>query len=79
MSTIARIRHGVLYAVYDDRWHALLSVIGPAHIQRASEVEYDHGAHQWVAVHRTTGREIARGANRSAVIASEVRWLEERL
>jgi len=79
MSTRARIRSGAVHAVYDDRWHALLCALGPARIERASEVEYDHGARHWVAVHRSSGREIARGANRGDVIASEIRWLEERL
>ena len=56
-----------------------MSAIGRVTIERASEVEYDHDASEWVATHHATGEVIARGVHRAEVIASEVRWLEQRL
>lgn len=79
MSTIAKVRGGELRTVYDDRWAGILSAIGSVTIERASDVEYDHGAREWVATHHATGEVIARGPNRNEVIAAEVRWLELRL
>jgi hypothetical protein len=79
MAAIAKVRSGELRTVYDDRWAGILSAIGKVTIERASDVEYDHGAGEWVATHHATGVVIARGANRSEVIAAEVRWLEERI
>ena len=79
MSTIASVRGGVLRTVYDDRWAPLFAALGKVTIERASEVEYDHRAGEWVATHHATGEVIARGVNRQQVIAAEVRWLEGRL
>ena len=79
MSTIANLRGGVLRTVYDDRWAPLFAALGHVNIERASDVEYDHEAREWVATHHSTGEVIARGVNRSEVIAAEVRWLEERI
>ena len=79
MSTIARVRGGELHMVYDDRWHSLFAALGTVTIERASEVEYDHEAREWVATHHATGEVIARGVHRNEVIASEVRWLEAKI
>jgi len=76
MATIAQTTGGAIRAVYDDRWHSILAAIGRPVIERASEVEYDADAQEWVATYRATGEVIARGPNRAEVIASEVRWIE---
>jgi len=77
MATVARIQNNTLRSVYDDRFHFILAALGSVKIERASEVEFDHAASEWVATSVATGQVIARGSNRSEVIASEVRWLEE--
>lgn len=72
--------HGeTVAAVYDDRFFPILEALGEPVITRASEVEWDHAAREWVATEVNTGREIARGRNRAAVIAAEVEYLERRL
>ena len=79
MSTIASVRGGVLRTVYDDRWAGIMAAIGKVTIERASDVEFDHAAGEWIATYHATGEVIAHGVNRNEVIASEVRWLEERI
>ena len=50
--------------------------LGTLRVQRATDVEFDAATGEWVATHRASGRVIARGANRSRVVAEEVAWLE---
>lgn len=73
------LRGGDAEAVYDDRLAPLYHALGVAHIERATDVEYDPGSREWVATHRNTGTVIATGPVRSNVIKQEVDWLEERL
>ena len=76
MSTRIFNHGGRVTAVYDDRFLPILEALGEPIITRASEVEWDHAAREWVATEVSTGREIARGRNRAAVIAAEVSYLE---
>jgi hypothetical protein len=66
-------------AVYDDRLRPILEALGELHIERATDVEFEESSGDWVATHRATGVEIARGKNRTEVLQQEVRWLEEEL
>lgn len=66
-------------AVYDDRWLPIIEALGSVVIERATDVEWDPVAREWVAIHRETRTEIARGRCRAAVIQAEVAWLESRL
>ena len=79
MATIAKVHGSQVVAVYDDKWAPLMAALGTVTIERASDVEFDHDAGEWVATYHATGEVIARGVNRNAVIAAEVRWLEERI
>lgn len=79
MAEVITISQGTARAVYDDRWRPILEALGPLHVQRASEVEFNHTTGQWEAVEISTGRTIARGHNRAAVIAAEVKHLEGKL
>lgn len=79
MATRIVVCGAVATAVYDDRWLPILEALGPVEIRRATDVEWDPTTQEWVATHRDTGREIARGRNRAKVIHAEVAWLEERL
>ena len=76
MAEVAKVHGSTLRTVYDDRWFSIFSAIGQVTISRASEVEYNHATRQWEARHAATGEIIARGDNRAAVIADEVKWLE---
>lgn len=73
---LIRLAAGEVRAVYSDTWRPLLEALGSLEITRASDVEYDASTGEWYAVHRATGKEIARGRNREQVIREEVRWLE---
>jgi len=79
MATKLKVDGASLTGVYDDRLAPIYAALGTLRVERASEVEYDDGRGEWVAVSVETGEEIACGANRAEVIAAEVRWLEARL
>lgn len=79
MATQIRIKDGIATAVWDDRFRPILEALGTMDVKRASEVEYDPATGDWVARLASTGEEIARGKDRGEVIATEVRYLEERL
>lgn len=76
MSSLIRLTKDGAVAVYDDRLRPILEALGDIEVERASEVEFDPESGDWVATRAGTGKEIARGKNRSEVIAAEVRWLE---
>lgn len=77
MASLVCVRGGAATAVYDDRWLPILEALGSVEIRRATDVEWDPTTREWVATHRETGREIARGRNRAEVIHAEVAWLEK--
>lgn len=79
MATRLVVTGAGLTGVYDDRLAPIYAALGTLRVKRASEVEYDDGRGEWVAVSVETGEEISSGANRAGVIAAEVRWLEARL
>lgn len=79
MATLARIQDGTARMVYDDRFYKIIAAMGTPTITRASDVEFDHEAQEWVATYHATGEVIARGVNRSEVIAAEVVWLEKNI
>jgi hypothetical protein len=68
-----------LAVVHDDRWMPILHALGRVEIERASDVEYDALAQEWVARYRATGEVIARGERRADVIQAEIAWIERRL
>lgn len=69
------VRDGVARSVYDDRFAPIYSALGRGlDVERASDVEFEGGA--WVARLRGSGRVIAVGPARAAVIAAEVAYLE---
>ncbi|MBI4472181.1 MAG: hypothetical protein HY646_05900 [Acidobacteria bacterium] len=81
MATQIKIgRDGVVRAVYDDRFRAILEALGAMRVERASQVEFESATGDWVARRildsDMLGEEIARGKNRNDVIAEEVRYLE---
>lgn len=67
---------GEVRALYSDRLP--LREVGRLTVSRASNVEFDERAQEWVAV-TPDGREIARGRDRDAVIRREVEVLQEAL
>ena len=73
------IRDGRAEMVYSDQWACIARALGAVTIERATDVEYNPAAQVWEARHRETGQVIATGANRSQVIAEEVKFLEGRL
>jgi len=76
MATKAVVSNGIMISVYDDRFRDILEAVGPLHIERATDVEFDGTTGNWVAVHLSTGTEIARGRNRGDVINQEIQFLE---
>jgi hypothetical protein len=79
VSTKIAISGGAAVMVYDDRWLPIVRALGAPAIERATDVEWDSARGEWVATHRATGTEIARGTCRAHVIQAEVAWLEARL
>lgn len=67
---------GSVVAVYNDVLPKLQ--LGSMHVVRASNVEFDPGPQDWVAIDHS-GAEIARGKDRSAVIKEEVRVIEQQI
>jgi hypothetical protein len=70
-------QQGQVHAVYSDKLRGL--GLGELHVERASDVEFNHESDEWEARVRTTGELIAHGPNRDDVIKEEVRVLESRL
>lgn len=71
------VLHGAqAWAVWDDRFRPIYDAMGELNVQRATEVEFDHGTGEWTAWHLASATIIARGKSRSAVIEQEVEWLE---
>lgn len=79
MATVAKIQGGGIESVYDDRFFPLLKALGSVEVRRATNVEFDEAAQEWVATHLESGRVIGRGSNRSEVIRQEVDWLERKM
>ena len=77
MTTKLLIHHGTATMVYSDKFAPIARALGALTITRATDVEYNAAAQQWEAHHRATGRLVAAGPNRAAVIAAEVKFLEE--
>jgi hypothetical protein len=67
---------GSVVAVYNDVLPKLQ--LGSMHVVRASNVEFDPGPQDWVAVDHS-GTEIARGKDRTEVIKEEVRVIERQI
>jgi hypothetical protein len=68
---------GRVRAVYSDKLP--LRSLGPLSVERASSVEFDTVRQVWRATEVGTGRVLAEGPSRDAVIAREVETLEEHL
>lgn len=79
MATKLFVQSGRFIGVYDNRFRALYRALGIVTSERASDVEMDNVTGEWVAIEKATGLEIARGEDRDAVIAEEVRYLETQL
>jgi hypothetical protein len=71
------IDKGRISCVYDDRFSPLFLALGGLHVDRASEVEFNHQTGEWEAKLLSTNQIIAHGKNRNEVIHDEVKWLEE--
>lgn len=67
-----------VYTVYDDRILPLLEALGTIKIKRATEVEWNSVAQEWIATLISTGEVISHGKVRSKVIEDEVKFLESR-
>jgi hypothetical protein len=74
-----RITAGVATAVYSDEALPILQALGKVEITRATDVEWDEEAGEWIARLRSTGEIIAHGQNRRQVIQGEVAVLEARI
>lgn len=79
MASLVVLRGDQAATVYDDRWLPVVAALGALTITRATEVEYEHEASEWTAVHLESGATIGRGVQRGQVIDQEVHWLEQRM
>lgn len=68
---------GMVRAVYSDQLP--LRSLGPLSVRRASSVEFDEKRQVWRATEIITGRILAEGPSREAVIANEIDVLQEEL
>ena len=70
---------GKICAMANDTVVEILSNVGHVSMKRASDVEWDDARQQWIAMEKSSSKIIARGHNRSNVIAREVAILERNL
>jgi len=75
MTTI-RIVNGEARCVYSDAALPFLKALGVVRAERATDVEWDEEAGEWIARLRSSGEVIAHGESRAQVIREEVAYLE---